>query len=169
MLNRISYVCLVLVALIASAQAADDGCARFAWSVARERTWFAAPEIARVTSGDSLPAIPKQAFTLRLLPAGEAPFVLRPERKARSERGFGGVVQLPGLDQRGIYQVTLSDDVWLDIVQDGRYARSVGSTGRSDCPGIRKSVRLDLSPAPLALQVSGVATDVVVIAIAPAE
>ena len=42
----------------------------------------------------------------------------------------------------------LSDDAWIDVIQNGRYARSVGSTGRSDCPGVRKSVRLDLDAEP---------------------
>jgi hypothetical protein len=40
-------------------------------------------------------------------------------------------------------------------VQDGRYARSVGSSGRRDCPGLRKTVRFDLAASPLVLQISG--------------
>jgi hypothetical protein len=71
------------------------------------------------------------------------------------------------VDKPGIYQVTLSEDAWIDIVQDNRYARSVGSTGRGDCPGLRKSVRLDLDAAPFVLQISGVVADKVVVAIGP--
>ena len=58
-----------------------------------------------------------------------------PERKPRTEQWHGGMVRLPALAKPGIYQITLSDDAWIDVIQNGRYARSVGSTGRSDCPG----------------------------------
>jgi hypothetical protein len=67
----------------------------------------------------------------------------------------------PALAKAGIYQITLSDDAWIDVIQNGRYARSVGSTGRSDCPGVRKSVRLDLDASPVVLQVSGVAPETI--------
>ncbi len=92
-----------------------------------------------------------------------------PERKPKSERWFGGMLRLPALDKPGIYQVTLSEEAWIDVVQDGRYARSVGSTGRSDCPTLRKSVRLDLGAAPFVLQISGVTSESVVIVIGPRD
>jgi hypothetical protein len=75
------------------------------------------------------------------------------------------MVRLPALPKPGIYQITLSDDAWIDVIQNGRYARSVGSTGRSDCPGVRKSVRLDLDASPVVLQVSGVAPDTIAVTI----
>ena len=79
------------------------------------------------------------------------------------------MLRLPAVEKSGIYQITLSDEAWVDVVQNGRYARSVGSTGRSDCPGVRKSVRLDLDASPLVLQFSGVTPDAITIAIGPAE
>jgi hypothetical protein len=78
------------------------------------------------------------------------------------------LVRFPALPKPGIYQITLSEDAWIDVIQNGRYARSVGSTGRSDCPGLRKSLRLDLDAAPFTLQVSGVSADAIAIAIGPA-
>ena len=48
-------------------------------------------------------------------------------------------------------------------------ARSVGSTGRSDCAGVRKSVRLDLNASPVVLQVSGVAPDTIAVTIGAVE
>jgi hypothetical protein len=136
---------------------------------AEAEAWFAASDKASISAGDSLLAIPKAAFTLRLLPASAASFALAPERKPRSDQWFGGIIRLPALNQGGIYQVTLSDEAWIDVVQDGRYARSVGSTGRSDCPGLRKSVRLELRPASFIVQLSAAATDAIIIAITPAE
>ena len=82
---------------------------------------------------------------------------------------MAGMVRLPALAKPGIYQITLSDDAWIDVIQSGRYARSVGSTGRGDCPGVRKSVRLDLDASPVVLQVSGVSPDAITITIGAVE
>ena len=49
----------------------------------------------------------------------------------------------------------------------GLYAHSVGSTGRSDCSGVRKSVRFELTAAPFVLQLSGVTSDNIALTIAP--
>jgi hypothetical protein len=65
--------------------------------------------------------------------------------------------------------VTLSEEAWIDVVQDGRYARSVGSSRRSDCPGLRKSVRFQLGAAPFVLQLSGADSDSVAVAIGARE
>jgi len=92
-----------------------------------------------------------------------------PERKPRTEQWHGGMVRLPALVKPGIYQITLSDDAWIDVIQNGRYTRSVGSTGRSDCPGVRKSVRLDLDASPVVLQVSGVGPETIALTIGPVQ
>ena len=92
-----------------------------------------------------------------------------PERKPKAERWFGGAIKLAAPDKPGIYQVTLSEDAWLDLVQDGRYARTVGHSGRGDCPGLRKSVRLELTATPFALQVSGVTADKIFVTIGPRD
>jgi hypothetical protein len=154
-----------LMSLLVPANAAEDGCDKFAWPLARERTLLAAADKPAVQAGRTLAAIPKGAFVLNLQPGADAVFAMPPERKPKSERWFGGAIHFPGLDKPGIYQVTLSEEAWIDVVQDDRYARSVGSTGRSDCPGLRKSVRLDLGAAPFVLQISGVTADTIAVAI----
>ena len=161
-------IALALLALPGQA-AADDGCEKFAWSLARERAAFAAADKTAITAGETLAALPAAALLIRLQPAGQAAFEMRPERKPRTEQWHGGMVRLPALPKPGIYQITLSDDAWIDVIQNGRYARSVGSTGRSDCPGVRKSVRLDLDAVPVVLQVSGVAPDTVAVTIGPVQ
>jgi hypothetical protein len=168
-MTRIGLVCFTVLALLAPALAADDGCQKFAWSVASEQAWFAAPDKLVVAVGDALAAVPKAAFTVKLQPAGEAAFALPPERKPRSDRWFGGVLRLPAIDRVGIYQVTLSEDAWIDMVQDGRYARSVGSSGRSDCTGIKKSVRIELNSASVVFQLSGVASESIIVSISAVE
>ena len=158
-----------LMSLLVPANAAEDGCDKFAWPLAREHTLLAAADKPVVKAGETLATTPKGAFVLNLQPGAEAAFAMPPERKPRVERWFGGAIRFPGLENPGIYQVTLSEEAWIDVVQDDRYARSVGSTGRSDCPGLRKSVRLDLGASPFVLQISGVSSDSIAIAIGARE
>jgi hypothetical protein len=166
---RSGLVAIALLALLGPAKAADDGCEKFAWSLARERAAFAAAGKTTIAAGETLAALPAGALVIRLQPAAQASFEMSPERKPRTEQWHGGMVRLPALAKPGIYQITLSDDAWIDVIQNGRYARSVGSTGRSDCPGVRKSVRLDLDASPVVLQVSGVAPDAIAITIGAVE
>jgi hypothetical protein len=162
---------LIVAALIAALgpAAAEDGCEKFAWSVARDRAAFAASEKATSAAGATLTVLPTSALVIRLQPGAQANFEMPPERKPRTEQWHGGMVRLPALAKPGIYQITLSDDAWIDVIQNGRYARSVGSTDRSDCPGVRKSVRLDLDASPVVLQVSGVAADTIAVTIGPVQ
>ncbi|OCK58845.1 hypothetical protein [Bradyrhizobium sp. LMTR 3] len=166
---RPGLVVIALTALFGPAMAADDGCEKFAWSLARERAAFVATDKTTIAAGDTISVLPAGAVVIRLQPAAQASFAMPPERKPRSERWHGGMVRFPALPKPGTYQVTLSDEAWIDVIQNGRYARSVGSTGRSDCPGMRKSVRLDLDASPVVLQVSGVAEETIAVAISPAQ
>ena len=61
----------------------------------------------------------------------------------------------------GRFQLTLSDEAWVDIIQDGHFVRAVGMIARSDCPGVRKTVRFDLAASPIVVQVSGVSADTI--------
>ncbi|KRR10743.1 hypothetical protein [Bradyrhizobium valentinum] len=163
---RSGLVAIVLIASFGPAAAADDGCEKFAWPLARDRAAFAAADKTTISAGETLAALPAGALVIRLQPGPQASFAMPPERKPRLEQWHGGLVRLPALPKPGIYQITLSDDAWIDVIQNGRYARSVGSTGRSDCPGVRKSVRLDLDASSVVLQVSSVAADTIAMTIA---
>ena len=161
-------VVAVLIAQLAPAMAAD-GCDKFAWPLTRERALFAAADKPTLQAAATLAAIPNKAVVLHLQPGAQAAFVLPPERKPKAEHWFGGMIGLPAPNKAGVYQVPLSDAAWIDLVQDGRYARAVGNTDRGDCPGLRKSVRFELSAAPFVLQVSGVAVDRITVAIGARE
>jgi len=158
-------VAIILISAVHPTIAEDAGCGKFAWSLTHEQTLFAATDKRQVAAGAELAAIPAAAIVLGLQPATQARFVLPPERKPKTQSWFGGALRLPALEKAGSYQVTLSEEAWIDIVQDGLYARSIGSTGRSDCTGLRKSVRFELSAAPFVVQLSGVAAQTVIVAI----
>jgi hypothetical protein len=55
---RLSLVALALLALLGPAKAADDGCEKFAWSLARERAAFAATGKTTIAAGETLAALP---------------------------------------------------------------------------------------------------------------
>lgn len=162
-------LCAVALAALLTPAAAEDGCGKFAWPLAREQALFAAPDKPALQAGDSVTGMPKSAVMVHLQPGAQAAFALPPERRPKTERWSGGMLRFPAPEKPGIYQVTMSDKAWVDVVQDGRYARSVGSTGRGDCPGLHKSVRFELSAAPFVLQISGVAADSIVVAIGARE
>jgi len=147
---------------------AEDGCEKFAWPVAQEREALIAPNQQVITSGASIERA-DQAFKLLLQKSDEARFIMPPERKPRAETWHGGLVLLPAPQQAGVYQITLSDEAWVDLIQDSHYARSVGSSGRSDCPGLRKSVRFEVTATPITLQISGVSGEAISVAVGPAR
>jgi hypothetical protein len=166
---RTGFAVIALIGWFGPAVAAGDGCEKFAWSLARQREAFSAAEKMAVGAGETLNVLPTGALVIRLEPGAQVSFAMTPERKPRSEQWYGGMVRIPAPPKAGIYQITLSDDAWIDVIQNGRYARSVGSTGRSDCPGVRKSVRLDLDASPIVLQLSGVAADTIAVTISTTE
>lgn len=135
-------------------QAQTDGCALFDWPVAIEREWFASPDLPSYVSGSSLPAFPQQGFTLALASAQEVTFPVAPEKPAES--GWSGFVLLPQSGSPGMYQITLSDNGWIDVVQGGARLASRAHTGRKDCAALRKSVRFELASGPVTIQISGV-------------
>jgi len=159
-----------LIVSLSSAFAQDDsGCDKFAWRLARERVWFAQSDKIVVKAGDKLDTIPERAFVITLQPGDAASFVMPPERKPKRPNAFGGAISFGAVTRPGLYQVTLSDDAWVDLIQDGHYLRSAGSSGRRDCPGLQKSVRLELAVGALILQLSDVEQQTVAVAIGPVE
>ncbi len=166
-----SVVAVLSFLLIPATVAAEEpaGCEKFAWSLKREQGWFAVSDKPTIAAGGTLETVPGTAFVVRLQPGGGAKFALPPERTSKLERWFGGMVSFPAPPRAGLYQITLSDEAWIDVVQAGTYAKSIGNTGRRDCPILRKSVRFQLLQIPFSLQLSGATSDVITVAISPSE
>jgi hypothetical protein len=170
-MTRWSFAPLIGAAMLWTGYATGQelsGCEKFAWPLARERAWFAAPDKQSVASGVILARLPIAAIIVSLEPSNQAKFALLPERAAGADK-YGGTVAFPALDRAGLYQVTVSDDAWVDVVQDGQYTKSVGSTGRRDCSGVRKSLRFHLVQAPFVVQVSGAAAETITLAVGSPE
>jgi hypothetical protein len=159
--GRLTLACALAFWTCATDALAEDGCAKFAWPVAQEREALIAQSQPELPSGASIERSQGQAFKLLLHLPDEAGFAMPPERKPRIENWRGGIVRLPAPPQAGVYQITLSDEAWVDVVQNGGYAKSIGSSSRSDCPGLRKSIRFEVGSGPIVLQISGASVEVI--------
>ena len=87
---RASLIAAALIASLAPARA-EDGCEKFAWSLARERAAFAAADKSTIAAGETLTALPAGALVIRLQPGAQASFEMPPERKPRTEQWHGGM------------------------------------------------------------------------------
>ncbi|WP_164937459.1 hypothetical protein [Bradyrhizobium guangxiense] len=153
----------------ASAFAAEEpsGCDKFKWPIERERAALTAADRVKLTTGSEQPALPSSAITLGLVAAGNAKLPTPPERtpKAGTFAGFTGI-KAP---KAGLYTISLSNGAWIDMVQDGHVLKPVAFSGATDCDGIRKIVKYELSGRPVVLQISGSKDDAISIAILPAQ
>ena len=55
----------------------------------------------------------------------------------------------------GTYTVSLSAGGWVDVVQDGHSLKPRAFSGATDCDGIRKTMKYELSASPFVLQITG--------------
>jgi len=147
---RAALIASVAVVLAAHAAAGQDGCGRFAWPVDREEALFSDGFVADVESESALPK--DGVFALLLEPVSNVIYVVPPERGR--DDGLGGIVTLEWISA-GRYQITLSDDAWIDAVQNERRLPALASTRREDCPGIRQSIQFEVRSLPLTLQFGG--------------
>ncbi len=144
-----------------------SGCAKFKWSIAREQSAFATPGLPSVEPGQPLPGIMDPA-ALKLQPVHDVAFLQPPGHKPH-DGTFGAVLKLPPIAVAGTYQVTLSDEAWIDMLQGGHEVRSSSFSGQPDCPGVRKSVRFPMQQGDATMQVSGSAANSIKMDFLPAQ
>jgi hypothetical protein len=153
-----------------SAWAAEEpsGCDKFKWPIEHERAALTAPDRVKLTSGGELASLPATGITLGLRTPADAKLPTPPER-APKEGTFAGFTSFAAGPKAGIYTVSLSAGGWVDVVQDGHFLKPKGFSGATDCDGIRKTMKYEISAKPFVLQVSGSKEDSISIAILPSE
>ena len=161
-------VLLLLGAAPAWAAEEPSGCDKFRWPIERERAALTAPDRAKLASGGELAALPSSGITLALVAPADAKLPSPPER-APKEGTFAGFASVKTAPKAGLYTVSLSAGGWVDVVQDGHFLKPKAFSGATDCDGIRKTMKYELSAAPFVLQVSGTRENSVSIAILPSE
>jgi hypothetical protein len=158
---------LTLGATSALAAEEPSGCDKFKWPIERERAALTAPDRAKLASGSEQAALPSSAITLGLVAPSEAKLPTPPER-APKDGTFAGFTDIK-TTKAGLYTISLSAGAWVDVVQDGHVLKPVAFSGATDCDGIRKTMKYELSAQPLVLQVSGARDNFISIAILPSE
>jgi len=164
----------ILMALLligaAPAWAAEEpsGCDKFKWPIERERAALTSPDRAKLASGGELTALPASAVTLALVAPADAKLPTPPER-APKEGTFAGFASFKTAPKAGLYTISLSSGGWVDVVQNGNFVKPKAFSGATDCEGIRKTMKYELSASPFVLQVSGTRENAISIAILPTE
>ncbi len=144
-------------------------CDQFAWPVKREQALFASNGLQHVASGATLASFPDRGIALELQPHDAVPYKLPPGRPPKIADSSGGLVVISHVPKAGPYQITASTEGWIDVIQDGKPLASKAHSGRRDCLDVRKSVRFDLQSGALTIQVSGVESNLIKLAMLPAE
>ena len=104
-----------------------------------------------------------------LAPFADAKLPVAPERAPKSPTSFAGFVQVHAPAKAGTYKITLSSEGWIDVVQDGHDLKPKGFSGATDCDGIRKTMKYEISASPFVLQISGARDSSLSVAILPSE
>ena len=159
---------VLLAANPANAAEEPSGCDKFKWNIDRERAALTAPDRVKLASGNDLAALPSTGMTVALNPAAEAKLPTPPER-APKEGTFAGFTSFKAPPKAGLYTISLSAGGWIDVIQDGHALKPKAFSGATDCDGIRKTMKYEISASPFVLQVSGLKENSVSIAILPSE
>src|SRR5258708_37331932 len=134
----------------------------------RDRAGLTAPDRPKVAWGGEAAPPPASGMTLALVAPADAKLPTPPER-APKEGTFAGFASIKAAPKAGLYTVSLSSGGWVDVVQDGHFLKPKAFSGATDCDGIRKTMKYELSASPLVLQVSGTKDNSISIAILPTE
>jgi len=166
---RLGMILLALVLLSNAASAAEpSGCAAFKWPIDRERAVLTAPNPGQLASGVELAAPPPTAIALSLRPTVAANLPTPPERASTPDR-FAGFLRIKQVAKPGTYTIALASGGWVDLMQGGSLLKPSAFSGATDCEGLRKLVRYELSAEDVLLQISGVGADTITLAILPAD
>ncbi|MGA0533213.1 hypothetical protein [Hansschlegelia sp. KR7-227] len=155
-----AILALTLCLFAGPSPAAEGGCESFAWPIETDAALLAAA--ARVDSGAVIDVTAPTGVRVLMVDAGAAGYVIPPS-KPPAPGAPGGVLRFEAL--AGVYQITVSDRVWLEVVQDGVLLEPMAHSGAPDCDGARKSMRFDLVGGPATLQFSGSPSRTVAVAI----
>jgi hypothetical protein len=137
-----------LFALLAAGEAAAESCRNFSWSIGRPIDLFDEP-LPTVATAQSLPK--EGVFALVLSPVADVIYPKTPERG--SDGSWGGVITIESV-AAGRYQVALSEEAWVEAIQENVRLIHL-SSGSSACRGVRRSVEFEARGEPLTLQIGG--------------
>lgn len=157
---------LAIVALLSALPVAAQepvGCDKFKWPLDKERAMLA--HASPIGSGDEVKQPLASAFKVALTSLADAKLPLPPTRAPKDPNSYAGYLQVSAPPRPGIYRITLSQGAWIDVFQDGHAIKSGAFSGALGCEGVRKSVKFNLTAAPLVIEISGAAGSTIGIAL----
>jgi hypothetical protein len=162
-----SLILVVVSWAMAGAALAQEpvGCDKFKWPLDKERATLNGTDLPKVVSGDHVTFPIPFGTIVALVPFADAKLPAPPERAPKSPDSFAGFFEAKAPPQAGSYKITLSAEGWIDVEQAGQAVKSTAFSGAQGCEGIRKSVKFDLAAAPFTVELSGVKTDSIKLAI----
>jgi hypothetical protein len=152
-----------LVFLLVGAASARADCHHFKWPLDQEKAWFGQKPEPVAAGGEVASAA--GAYQVALKPESAAEFVVAP--KKLTPGAFGGTVRT-AIPKPGLYQVTLSSEAWVDVIQNDARARTRNVSRQRDCPSFEKSVRFTLASGPAVIEFSGVSASSIAFALGAA-
>jgi hypothetical protein len=152
-----------LVFFLIGAASARADCDHFKWPLVQEKAWFAqTPQ--QVEAGGGIAA--SGAYEVALKPESAAGYVVAP--KTLTSGAFGAILRVADIPKAGLYQLTMSSEAWVDVIQNGAAARTRNVSRQRDCPSFKKSVRFLLAAGPAVVEFSGVAAPSIAFSLAAA-
>jgi hypothetical protein len=167
MRNALLTALLLLGAAPAFAAEEPSGCDKFKWPIEHESAALTAPDRIKLASGAEL-AIPATGMTFTLVAPADARLPAPPQR-APKDGTLAGVARFKAPAKAGLYTISLSAGAWIDVVQDRYNLKPKAFSGATDCDGIRKTMKYELSASPFVLQISGARDNGLSVAILPSE
>jgi hypothetical protein len=144
----------------------STGCSGFKWHIDREETAFAGDALPAVNAGAQIPGV-MEAVLLHLAKQDGQTFEIPPSHRPKHNPAYAGVFSIVPIQVAGPYNVTISEEAWIDVIQGGKALRQTGFTGAQGCHDVRKSVRFDLAAGPATIMITDAANETLKIEVLP--
>ena len=167
-MRALAWSMLAAALLSGPALAQDADCAAFKWPMNRELTAFHGEGLPAVANGGTLPGL-DAAATLVLMPQDQVHYPVPPSRTPKDTPAYGGTFTFPPIASADTYQVTISDEAWIEVVQNGKAVKQSGFSGSHSCKVVRKSVRFPLGTGPVTIEISDAASETLKLEVLPKE
>ncbi len=162
---------LALIAPVAASGEEQKPCSGFRWPIQTEMSWITSDDSQPLDTTAEIASPAPKAITLKMQPTKDAALPVKPgvKNQAIPPESFSGWFKIASLPKEGLYQVTLSQHAWIDMVQNGAPLPNAGFTGDPSCGIVRKSVRYRVGQGPVTVQISGAPSDTIKVVVREAE
>ncbi len=162
---------LVVLAPVAGLGAEQAPCSGFRWPVQTEMAWITSDDSQLLDTAAEIASPAPKAITLKMQPTKDAALPTKPgvKNQAIPPESFSGWFKIASLPREGLYQVTLSQHAWIDMVQNDAPLPNAGFTGDPSCGIVRKSVRYKAGQGPVTVQISGAPNETIKVVVREAD